>query len=163
MKAFSSFSAVIILLFTLLCSVNAIATEPPADNEGTPVSQVTAEWILIKDMNGLQVFAKKTECNDFSNGLYREFVLLKFVNTTAMNLRAEWQMELWYNDECLTCGQLKSEEYHYTLDVAAGEAREGSCSLDSPREVSLFLRYLNYPHIAKLTKFNFANLAVNPR
>ena len=127
-----------------------------------PITSLTTEWQLDREVDGIQIYAKRVECHDHMNGIFKEFVMLKFVNTTSQNLRLNWEMELWYDGKCLTCG-LASQEYHYSLDLEAGSSLEGSCDKQSPREVKLHLRLLNYAHVPKLTQYNLANLQVSLR
>lgn len=163
MKALTSVLQFICILLVLSSSSTILAQNPEGDEEGLAISTIGTEWVLLQDIQGIQIYGKRTECNDIMNGMYKEFVLLRIVNTMEVNFRIEWDMQLWYDEKCRTCGLANNAEYHYMIEVAGGEAREGNCSLNSPRELTLFLRFLNYEHIAKLTKFNFANLKVNPK
>jgi hypothetical protein len=163
MKAFRFITFLVVTLSCSLLTPPAFAGTPPAGEDGFAITQVGSEWSLLDEVNGVQIFARRSECIDVMNGLYREFVLLKFVNTTQMPLKAGWYMELWYDELCRTCDIPNKEEYQYELDIPAGEAVEGSCDAVAQRELVLFLRFLNYPHVARLTKFNFGGMSINPR
>jgi len=145
------------MLLTLSLSVSGMARSLSVD-----VNQLTTEWTLSQDVDGVLIYFKRAECNDQVNGIFKENVLVKIVNTTDRNLKLAWDMEFWYGEECRTCDPANDKEYHYVLDLKAGEAVEGSCSRETPRELKYYIRFLNYDHIAKLTRFELGNLGVMP-
>jgi hypothetical protein len=145
----------ILLAFTTLLLVQA--------QEHLPLSELTSEWKLDMEKEGVQVFLKKVDCNDEANGIFQEVMLLQFVNTTSTDLRLSWDMELWYNGECYTCDPSQDKENHRTLMLDAGSVREGICDNTSPIELRQFVRFLNYDHIPVLTRYALDNFTVSPR
>lgn len=130
---------------------------------GVAVNDLSTEWTLAKDVNGVMIYFKRVECNDHTNGIFKEHVMVRMVNTTDRDLRMEWDMEFWFGEECRTCDPANAREYHYTLDLKGGEMLEGECGTETPRELKYYIRFLNYPHIAQLSRFELANLSVNPK
>jgi len=128
-----------------------------------PVGELTTEWQLDREVNGLQIYLKRSECRDQVNGIFIEAVLVRFVNTTSTNLKAAWDMEFWYDGQCRTCDPSADAEYRYTVDIPAGAVVEGNCAKDCPRELKYHIRFLNYDHIAKLTQYEMRGLTVSPK
>ena len=124
--------------------------------------QLTTNWNLYTDFNGIQIYFKNAECNDEKNGLYQELVLLKFINTTKENLTIEWDNELWYDGKCWTCDNESKEENHFTLKLKAGESIEGECGMDKSRILQIFKRYTNHDDVPVLSNFELKNISVNP-
>lgn len=122
---------------------------------GTP----DKEWKLHKEVSGVQIYYKYTECNIPSEGYYREQVLLKFVNTTQTPLKIRWQRESWYEGKCTTCG---IDEYKFSLKIPAGETIEGICDIYSNQDLKIFSKFLDLKSNVQLEKFNVAVIDVNP-
>ncbi len=128
------------------------------------VSQNQTEWELHKEVNGVQIYAQYVDCNLESEGFFQEYVLLRFVNTTQLPQRISWQLESWYTGpgyegRCVTCDK---EEYRFSLELAAGGTKTGSCDLHSPQKMKVFSKFLNYDTEVGLTKFNIAVIDVSP-
>ena len=131
-------------------------------NSNIPVNELTTEWQLGQEIDGVMIYFKRVECHDVNNGIFKENILVKMVNTTERALRLEWDMEFWYDGECRTCDPAVDTEYHYVVNLKAGDVVEGTCAVDSSRELKYYIRFLNYPHVAKLSDYQLANLRVSP-
>lgn len=117
------------------------------------------EWTLHKEAGGIQIYYKYTECNLPSEGMYKEQVLLKFVNTTQTSLKIRWQRESWYQGKCTTCG---IDEYKFALEIPAGETIAGTCDIYAPSSLKIFSKFLDLKSDVQLEKFNIAVIDVNP-
>ena len=117
------------------------------------------EWILHKEVNGIQIYYKYVECNIPSEGYYQEQVLLKFVNTTQTPLKIKWQREAWFQGKCTSCGK---DEYKFELNIPAGESIVGDCDIYSPSKLKIFSKFLDLKSEVKLEKFNIDVLEVAP-
>ena len=148
-----SIKSVILILFAMsfINSYSENKTQLPSE-----------EWEFYKEVNGIQIYFKHSECNDEKNGLYQELVLLKFINTTKENLTIEWDNELWYDGKCWTCDNDSKEENHFILKLKAGESIEGECGLDKSRILQIFQRYTNHDDVPVLSNFELINISVNP-
>ena len=148
----------IILIFLAFAFLNVHSQ----DNSNSKKQLTSKNWKLYKNINGIQILYKSSECNDETNGLYQELVLLKFINTTKENLKIEWDNELWYDGKCWTCDNDSKEENHFTLKLKAGENIEGECGLDKSRILQIFQKYTNHDDVPVLSNFELKNLSVNP-
>ncbi len=121
------------------------------------------KWELYKEVNGVQIFYSTQECNDPQNGIFQELVFLKFVNTTEVSFKIDWDEELWYDNKCWTCNKsdLDRQEDHNSIELQAGESLVGVCTDRRNKELIIFSRYTNNKGVG-LTKFEFLNLQVNP-
>ena len=128
-----------------------------AGNDGVDVNSITSQdWNLYKTQDGVQVFYKIEECHDVSNGIHKEIIDIKIVNTNSYAIRIQWKNELWYDNECWTCGNDK--ENFIKNELMANETLGSSCDLN--RELTIFSKYLNYDNKPVLTKFELSNIKV---
>ncbi|MFO8054794.1 MAG: hypothetical protein R6U19_06480 [Bacteroidales bacterium] len=127
-----------------------------------------ADWSLYKEADGVEIYQKSTNCHDPSEGYHRRHVLLKFVNTTDQDVRVSWFTELWYNGECNTCHEPENPEYYFSVELQAGETKEGRCDLAQGKTLKIFETTINedgerpQQDIAKLTDFSLNNIQVSP-
>ncbi|MFO8054915.1 MAG: hypothetical protein R6U19_07130 [Bacteroidales bacterium] len=134
----------------------------------TSVQAQDADWSLYKEADGVEIYQKSTNCHDPSEGYHRRHVLLKFVNTTDQDVEVSWFTELWYNGECNTCHEPESPEYYFSVELQAGETKEGTCDIDEGKTLKIFETTINedgerpQKDIAKLTDFSLNNIQVSP-
>jgi hypothetical protein len=108
-----------------------------------PVIERSTDWVLYQESNGVQQFYKFSECNIPEEGFFREYVLVKLVNTTAQIRYVDWDIVKWYGENCVNPdGNL--EEQHRSLILQPNETVEGSCSLDTDKTLKMFSKFLNY-------------------
>ena len=124
----------------------------------------TSTWKLFTEKNGVQVFYKYEDCHDNVNDLHEQNVILKFVNTTQMNMTIEWDLNVWYNNnQCVGCNDKKGE-YHFKISVLAGQSVAGNCErTNENRPLKIYAKSLKYSEMAQMKKFDLANLTVNPQ
>ena len=64
--------------------------------------------------------------------------------------------------KCTTCGKNLYGEHHREFELKDGDSIEGSLKKDSNWNLKIFSKFLNYKDIPQLTKFELANLIVEP-
>lgn len=116
---------------------------------------------LIKDEQGIQIFAREIECHDNQNGIHQAFYSLQFVNTTNESIHLTWNIDYWMNGVCVTCNSPKTAENTYSLYLEPGETYEGSCEKHSLRGTKIYIRELYNPQSSVLSKFEIVNLQIN--
>ncbi len=121
-----------------------------------------SDWELYKEINGVQIYQKVTECHDAANGLHQELILLKFVNTTDQDMELSWTLEAWYDGECSTCDDPDNAEYQFELTLSSGETATGTCDISEGKTLRIFKGFLDKEGTATLTKFELNNMEVNP-
>lgn len=129
-------------------------------------SERPSDWQIYTEVNGVIFYYKYAECNDFNQGIHREYVILKLVNTTSTSLMCEWDNELWYAEKCTSCpdkDEARNPELHRKITLSAGGSKEGSCSITESKELKIFSKHLNYnaPN-AELSGFDLININVYP-
>jgi len=142
-------------LFSLLLILGTIAAT---------IAQNSNEWMLHKEINGIKIFSKHTECKIDSEGFHQEMVLLRFENTTNLSQSIEWQLEAWYygpgyEGKCTTC---ELDEYKYSLIIPANTTITGECDIYSERKLKIFSKFLNLKSDVGLEKFNISILKIYP-
>jgi len=125
-------------------------------------SEKSQDWKQYKELNGVLIYYKYLEYNSEKDGLHQEFLLLKIVNTTSTKLKIQWDIELWYDDKCTTCGKNFYDENHKEFVMDEGENFEGSLKEDSNWNLKIFSKFLNYENMPQLTKFELTNLIIEP-
>ena len=129
-------------------------------NSFAQVSENKQEWTIYKEVNGLQIYSKDLNCNDDQNGIHNQFVCFQFINTTSETMSISWQFELWYNNNCITCGKPANNETSYKINLAPDEMVEGDCSNSSSSGLKIFSSFINTARGSKLSKFEYKNLEV---
>ncbi|MGM0647026.1 MAG: hypothetical protein ACQESZ_01410 [Bacteroidota bacterium] len=120
------------------------------------------DWTLYKEVNGIQIFQKPTECHDVANGLHQEIILLKFINTTSEDMEISWSLEAWYDGNCATCHDPDDEEYQFSLAIKGGETISGVCDIQQGNTLRIFKGFLDKEGTSTLTRFELNNIRANP-
>ena len=122
------------------------------------------KWEFLYEIEGVNFYYKSTECHDVSNGYHREYVLLKLENTNDYNIAADWDVEMYFNNECFNCGDKLHSEHHRTAYVQANQTVEGLCTIGEPKTLKIFSRFLNYENPeATLTSFKLINKTITKK
>jgi hypothetical protein len=118
------------------------------------------DWELYSETNGVMIYTKYTECHYESDGIHREYVLIKLLNTTNQNMQVDFDYKTWFNGKCFNCNS-DSPEFHRTVDLPAGETTEGVCDYTVQNGLKLFSKHLNYNDPEhSLSKFELQNIRV---
>ncbi len=123
-------------------------------------SQINMTPQVKLDTAGVKVTYTIQHC-DFNNGYDQDWVIFRFENQNEHNVIIVWDAELYYNKICKTCFNY-SDEYHYTLELKAGEVLEGNCSEVPDTRLIVFSRF-NDPNAkdkTRLTDYQFGNLKI---
>lgn len=120
-----------------------------------------ADYKLIMNEQGVQIFAREIECHDNQNGIHQAFYALQFVNTTSEPINLTWNIDYWMNGVCVTCNKPKTAENTYSLHLEPGQTYEGNCDKHSPRGTKVYIREIYNSKSAALSKFEIVNLQVN--
>ncbi len=138
------------LIFASLSVSNISAQETNAEK---------VEWQLYSELNGIQIYYKKVECNDVHNGIFSEYVYFQIVNTTNVAMNVSWDEEIWRDNKCMSCGK-NPAEFHKEFVIDAGDIIEPTCK--TKRQLKMFSKFLNNISPSELTQFKLNNLTINP-
>jgi hypothetical protein len=116
------------------------------------------DWKLYKEIDGIKIYTKTSACILQHTNFKNLYLLFKYENSTNKDLRISGRVEPYYNNTCRSCGLDSPNEYDFSIDIPAGESREGNCS-DEMKAFKLFKSSDN-TNIAPLDKFIFSNLSV---
>lgn len=125
---------------------------------GSVVQAQDTVWKLLKEVEGVKIYAQKAEFHDNQNDIHSEYVLLKFQNTLSKSVTVQWKTEVSYDGECYNCDDDSAEHFH-ELRLAPGEVRAGQVSVQRDKVLAIFSRFLNL-NKAELTDYNLTNLSV---
>jgi len=115
---------------------------------------------IIKEEQGIQIFAREMECHDDINGIHQLFYQLQLVNTTNFHAIISWSIDKWLNGACVTCDKPKTSENTYTIELAPSESIEGNCNKTSPRGLMVYIKQLQNNRSSVLSKFEIVNFKV---
>ncbi|MFH2141768.1 MAG: hypothetical protein ABIJ97_05060, partial [Bacteroidota bacterium] len=118
------------------------------------------EWQFYKEISGIQILYKYTECIDLIYDKHYEYVLLQFINTTDVEMEFQWKREMWYDDKCLNCDS-NSKEYIHSVILKPEETLFADCDTKD-RGLKIFSKFLKFK-ARELTKFEITEIKVTPR
>jgi hypothetical protein len=151
MKIYKFISVCFLVLFSTVC----IAQEKEA------YMLDKTDWKTFKEYNGV-IFSQKTvEYHDNINNQHKEFYLVSMTNTTEVAMEISAKRAIWYEDKCFNCDS-DDEEYKIYFRLDAGEEIIGNPVENKHNRLVIFKKFLKYPGIDEVTKFEFQNLTVNP-
>lgn len=144
----------ILTLFSLVIFF-AILPFSLLSQEKTSLPQENEAWEIYNEINGIQIKYKYVECNNPSQGTYKEYVVFQFINKTDNNVEISFLHTLWYDGTKMTS---ESDEYEKHLKIKPKQVFETSC--DKNRGYNIFSKFLNY-NKAELTGFELDNINVD--
>jgi len=118
-------------------------------------AQENENWIQYKKIDGIQINYKYIECNNPSQGTYKEYIVFKFFNTTDEIVNVSFNTSLWYDGQNKTSD---SKENLRELRIEPKQVFETSC--DKNKEYNIFSKFLNYKK-AELTKFELTGIKIS--
>lgn len=124
-------------------------------------------WTQYKSVDGVQIYSKVIPCTISSDPAIKnsnqEIMIFKFVNTTAKEVSVDWVFDVWYGNNCRTCGLKANQKKDYThnLKLKANQTIEGTCSDKLDSGLMLLSGVQNKENQKKLTKFEMNNLIVS--
>ena len=146
------YSLILLGLITAFCSTNALA-----QGKETAKELSTSEWKSLITHDNVSVDYRFTNC-DLERGMDAQLVLLRINNKNNDDVTVEWDLELFYNDVCKTCGY---DEYHRTYTLKANSSIEGQCTVYDTDQLTLHVKYLVEAYAKEvLTNFKLANVKV---
>jgi hypothetical protein len=139
-------------------SQTQFTTNVASANEKGIINPTT--WQLYFSDGGVEVNYKFQDC-DYNSGLDEQNVLLKFTNTTSNTLELKWNIELYYDGVCKTCGN--TTEYSRELTIEPGQSLEGVCARETDMRLKIFSKFIdpNYTRGARLSGFQLNSLIIS--
>jgi hypothetical protein len=118
------------------------------------------EWTEYYNNDGIRIEYKFSECIHESEGYFREFVLIRIINTTDSHAIVDWDYVMFYEHRCVNC-DMNSTEHHRTIELAPNSSTEGSCTYGEPKTLKIFSKFLNYEMPdAILSNFQLENITI---
>lgn len=116
-------------------------------------------WTTYVDNQSFTIEFKRTDC-DLDSGLDKQYFFVRITNKTQTQINLNWEMDMFYNDDCKTCG-IDEYKRHYSLDPL--ESVEGECAIGADNKFRLFSKFIDahYTNTSELTGFQFSNLILD--
>lgn len=124
-------------------------------------------WTLYKSIDGVQIYSKVIPCSASSDpaqtNANHEIMIFRFVNTTDKEVSVSWIFDVWYGNNCRTCGLKADQKKDYThyLKLKANQTIEGTCTDKLNSGLMLLSGKLNKENQKKLTKYEMNNLTIS--
>lgn len=152
-------------LSTFICGlfINLLAfgQQPVTTTVIDVTTKKPTKWSTYIDLQNLKVEYKFVNC-DPSMGFDQELLILRFTNKSDEGLAVSWHAQQYYGGNCKTCDS--PDEYGFSINLAPDDTQEGSCELESARELIIFSKFtdINYHGDATpLTSFQLNALIVS--
>ena len=143
---------VTLLIGTLAYCQESFQTDPIKIREELKVS----DWTEYYSNDQFDISYKFVSC-EHNIGYNSEYVFLKIENKTSSEINLVWNMDLYYNGECLSCGY---EEYKYSIKINPNSIVEGQCEHGTEYTLKLYSKFVEEGVKNKkvLTAFQLSNL-----
>ena len=112
------------------------------------------EWQVYENVNGVEINFCYQECNNVNQGMHKEYVVFKFINTTANLVEVSYSILLWYDEKEIMPGNKENVKH---IVIEPNQIFETSCN--KYREYNIFSKFLNY-NKTELTKFELVDIRV---
>lgn len=122
-------------------------------------SSAQAEWTLFQSSNGVEIYTKEIVCSPAGNDVLAEMIIFKVTNKTGNTKNISWQYDLYYNQQCKTCGK---DEYQINFDLNGYQTIEGICrSKQGLPNLYIHKKFVNkIINTEELTEFNLSELTI---
>lgn len=147
-------------ILSIACLVLSLSAFAQISTNYVATSDITStNWITYVDNQEVQVEYKRTDC-DLNSGLDQQHFFIRITNKTQAELVVNWEMDMFYNGDCKTCG---IGEYQWQIELGANASVEGECANGSEVKLRMFSKFIdaNYTNTSELTGFKFTNLTLN--
>ena len=116
------------------------------------------DWTTYAENSEVKVEVKRTDCY-VNSGLNSQYFLIRLTNKTNSDVSVSWNMEMFYNNDCKTCGV---GEYLWQIDLGPNGTASGDCQIGSEHKLRMFSKFIdaNYSSNDELTGFQFKNLTI---
>lgn len=144
----------------LVCMVLGTFSFAQIPTDFVATSDITTfNWVTYVDNQDVKIEYKRTDC-DLNSGLDQQYIFVRIRNKTQNEINLNWEMDLFYNDNCKTCG---INEYQWQYKLAPLQSVEGECTIGAENELRLFSKFIdaNYTNTSVLTGFQFSNLLLD--
>ena len=120
----------------------------------------TFDWTTYAENSEVKLEVKRSDCY-VNSGLDKQYFLIRLTNMTQSDVTISWNMELFYNNDCKTCGM---DEYLWQINLAPNGTAVGDCQVGSLNKLRMFSKFIdaNYSSNDELTGFQFKDLTVLP-
>lgn len=125
---------------------------------GMSFGQNSDEWTLFQSVEGVNFYKKETDCTP-NNIPSQTGILIKIENTNSYEIKAEWDLRIWYSGEEQTAN-IKDQENHITISIPKKQEKAGDCS-NPNGSLYLFKKFITFSGGEELTNFQFDQLTVN--
>jgi hypothetical protein len=146
----------------LLALLFASANFTNAQVENVPTTQINiktthpTDWVTYAETSSFRIEYVFVDC-DPNSGLDYEAVFLRVTNLTGTPIVLSWHADLFYDEDCKTCGK---DEYDRSISLGANEMKEAGCEIESIQKLRIFSKFTDavYSKGAQLTAFQLSNL-----
>lgn len=120
-------------------------------------AQNNEEWILFKTIEGVEFYEKTVACTP-ANIPHQIGVIIKIVNTNRYDIKAEWDIRIWYDGKEHT-KDVKDAENHIIQAVKKKDSIEGKCS-NPNGNLYLYKKFTTFEQSAEMTNYQLDNIVI---
>ncbi|MDX2360463.1 MAG: hypothetical protein QNK23_06630 [Crocinitomicaceae bacterium] len=104
-------------------------------------SDLTSEWQLMQENNGVQFFVRRDICTVEGAPKQFDYSFANMVNTTNVDKTVVFQMAVQYDSDCYGC--TANVESVQTITIPANSSLAGDCTFEQ-RDLSKLINNLNF-------------------
>lgn len=116
------------------------------------------KWTSLVKNESIEIQTQTLLCDRPDQGTSNEYRYIKVINLTNKKIKVQFDKEIWFNNECHTCGR-ESEEYTVTVTLNPKQETAGNCN-DGERALEVFSRMPSGGTTSVLTGFKANNIRV---
>lgn len=106
-----------------------------------PAINFSQNWVTYSSDSKLKIEYKYSNCNDKTNGIYKENILFKYTNLTQTVIEADISISAIYSNNGKEY-ESKGDTPQYKIELNPNEIIEGNCS-DKKRPLVILSKILN--------------------
>lgn len=121
----------------------------------------TQEWTTVSATKDYKLSYTYTDCSIPKEGLFAEYVLLRFQNMTNETIELSWFNDTYYDGECTNCDHSKRDTKR-TIILKPGEIREGKCGIGLNIGLRVHSKWTKLQGHKELEKLMVTDITIKP-
>lgn len=113
------------------------------------------DWKVYFENDEIKIESKSLFCDKPTIDIHNSYVVLKITNKTNQSVSVSFNKELWYNDVCTSCNELK--EFTTVVTLSPNEILEANCD-SKTKELKIFQSHSESKK--RLSKFELKKIEV---
>ncbi len=115
-------------------------------------------YSLYKTEGNVNIYQKEVNCTLEDGKINNDLIFLKVENKNPYSVKVNWHYDLYFDNQCITCGE--NPEYEFEITLKPGQIVEPQCILNDPTSLKIFVKSNNFDNLYTFNKFELSNIKV---